>query len=703
MRSDERLMVYLVKRIMQKFAIQTGKPFPRGTQFDGQGVNFALYSEHATKVELCLFSSADATQEAQRLELPQKTRHIWHGYVPGLQPGQVYGYRVHGPYAPNEAHRFNANKVLLDPYAKAIARRIRWDETIFGYTLGHDKQDLHFDDRDSAASAPLAAIIDPAFDWDGDKPLHISWDKTLIYETHVRGLTMSHPQVPAELRGTYLGLCSPPILEHLKKLRVTAVELLPVHHYSLDHYLIKKGLSNYWGYNTVGFFAPEPRYAKDKNPQAAVHEFKTMVKTFHNAGLEVILDVVYNHTAEGNHLGPTLSFKGIDNATYYRQAPRNPRHYKDYSGCGNTLNVNNPFTLQLIIDSLRYWAEEMHVDGFRFDMTPALAREPEAFNREAAFFDVLHQDPMLSRTKLIAEPWDLGRDGYQAGAFPIHWSEWNGKYRDTVRLFWRGDPGKVAEFATRITGSSDLFAASGRSPHASINFLTCHDGYTLQDWVSYQRKHNRANGENNRDGANHNFSWNCGKEGPSKDPQIQELRERQKRNMMATLLLSKGVPMISSGDELSRSQQGNNNAYCQDNEISWQDWNTTSKQQIFLKFTQRLMQLRKSIPLLSNGKFLHKEALWLGPQGQEMGEEDWHNPDLHFLGLKLSASGSETLMLFSAASEPLSFPLPVDEDGPRWQRILDTRYADGGAKMLLEEDHFTLEPRSVALLQRNAT
>src|SRR4051795_908641 len=548
-----------------------GSPYPLGATWDGVGVNFALFSEHATRVELCLFDSPDAESESLTIHLTEQTDMVWHGYLPDVRPGQLYGYRVHGPYEPHHGHRFNPNKIVMDPYARVVGRPVRWNESLFGFHAGHD--DTTFDPRDSATAAPLAAVVDPAFTWGDDRPLRTPWHETLIYELHVKGFTKLNPHVPESLRGTYLGLASEPAIRHLTTLGVTAVELMPVHHHADDWHLARLGLKNYWGYNTLSYFAPDVNYASSNSPMDAVREFKMMVRALHAANLEVILDVVYSHTAEGNHLGPTLSLRGIDNTSYYRLQPNEPRFYQDFTGCGNTLNMRSPRVLQLIMDSLRYWVMEMHVDGFRFDLASALARELHAVDKLSAFFDLIQQDPVISQVKLIAEPWDVGPGGYQVGNFPPLWTEWNGKYRDSVRQFWRGEAGSVSELATRLSGSNDLYAHSGRQPYASINFVTAHDGFTLHDLVSYDTKHNEANGEDNRDGENNNLSWNCGVEGPTDDPEIRALRERQKRNFLATMLLSQGVPMISHGDEIGRTQQGNNNAYCQDNELSWIDWN----------------------------------------------------------------------------------------------------------------------------------
>jgi glycogen operon protein len=543
-----------------------GRPYPLGATWDGAGVNFAIFSENATKVELCLFDSAEATSESHRIVLPEQTDMVWHGHLPDVEPGQLYGYRVHGPYEPANGHRFNPNKVVLDPYAKAMGRDVRWNDALFGYEVG--KNDLTFDKRDSAPFAALGAVVDAAFTWGDDRPPRTPWHKTLIYEAHIKGLTMRHPDIPENRRGTYMAIAAEPIVQHLKSLGVTAIELLPVHQHLDDRTLLERGLTNFWGYNTLNYFAPHMEYVARESPRGSVVEFKQMVRTLHAAGIEVILDVVYNHTCEGNEMGPTLSWRGIDNDAYYRLSPENKRYYTDFTGTGNTLNMMHPRVLQLIMDSLRYWVLEMHVDGFRFDLASTLARELHEVNRLGAFFDIIHQDPIISQVKLIAEPWDVGPGGYQVGNFPVLWTEWNGKYRDTVRRFWKGEGGTAGELATRLTGSSDLYEGDGRRPYASINFVTAHDGFTLQDLVSYNEKHNEANGEGNRDGADDNGSWNCGIEGPTDSPEIIALRERQKRNFFATLMFSEGVPMIYGGDELSRSKGGNNNTYCQDNELA---------------------------------------------------------------------------------------------------------------------------------------
>ena len=621
-----------------------GQSYPLGATWDGRGTNFALYTENATKVELCLFDTPEASKESSRIVLPENTDQVWHGYLPDVLPGQIYGYRVTGPYDPEHGHRFNPNKVLLDPYAKAIARETKWDDEMFAYCMGDPKQDLSFDPRDNAHLAPLCAVVDTAFTWGDDKPPRTEWSDTVIYELHVKGFTMRHPEVPEALRGTYAGLGSEASVEYLKSLGITAVELLPIHEFVHDRNLIDHGLKNYWGYNTLGFFAPEHQYASAAGALDTVREFKTMVRNLHAAGIEVILDVVYNHTAEGNQMGPSLSFRGIDNSAYYRLSPEDPRYYMDFTGCGNTFNMQNPRVLQLIMDSLRYWVLEMHIDGFRFDLASTLARELHDVNRLGTFFDVIHQDPVISQVKLIAEPWDLGDGGYQVGNFPLLWSEWNGKYRDSIRRFWKGDGDVVSEFATRFCGSSDLYEWSNRRPHASINFVTAHDGFTLNDLVSYDQKHNEANGEENRDGESNNISWNCGVEGPTDDPAIQAVREKKKRSFLMTLLLSQGVPMLRGGDEIGHTQRGNNNAYCQDNEISWLEWNLNPQQQSLLEFVRRITTIYHEQPVFHRRRFFHGKAIqgagapdiaWLDPSGKEMSEEAWKESFVRCLGVLL--------------------------------------------------------------------
>ena len=580
-----------------------GRPYPLGANWDGTGVNVALFSDNATKVELCLFDSPESSHESERIELPERMYNVFHGYFPDLKPGTLYGFRVHGPYEPQQGHRFNPNKLLFDPYARAVGRPLKWDDSLFGYRLGDPSRDLSFDNRDSAPYAPLGMVIDPAFTWGNDHRLEIPWERTVIYELHVKGFTKLMTEIPEKLRGTYAGLASAPAIAYLKRLGVTAVELLPIHFHIDEHFLTQQGRVNYWGYNSLGFFAPEPRYCATHDPELMVQEFKSMVRTLHAAGIEVILDVVYNHTAEGNERGPTLSWRGIDNTSYYYLNDANRRYYTDYTGCGNSPYLRHPRVLQMVMDSLRYWVTEMHVDGFRFDLAATLARQFHNVDRMSGFFNVIHQDPILSQVKLIAEPWDIGEGGYQSGRFPIIWTEWNGRYRDCVRRFWKGDDGTVSEVATRLAGSSDLYEDNGRHPSASINFVTCHDGFTLRDLVSYNDKHNEANGEGNRDGNNHNLSWNCGIEGPAGDPTILELRHRQERNFMATLLVSQGVPMFLAGDESQHSAQGNNNCYAQDNFLSWVKWELTDSQRKQLDFIRRLIEIRREQPALSRRRF----------------------------------------------------------------------------------------------------
>jgi glycogen operon protein len=700
-----------------------GSPYPLGATWDGAGVNFALFSENATAVELCLFGGEEGSREIARLPMPEVTDQVWHAYLPEVRPGQRYGYRVHGPYDPGSGHRFNPAKLLIDPYAKAIDGTVRWSDALFGYEIGHADADLSQDTRDSAAGMPKGVVVDTAFTWGDDRPPRIPLNQTVVYELHVKGFTARHPDVPRAQRGTYAGLTSPPVLEHLKSLGVTAVELLPVHQFVDDKHLLDKGLSNYWGYNSIGFFAPDVRYASGQRAGEQVSEFKTMVKLLHRAGIEVILDVVYNHTAEGNHLGPTLSFRGIDNAAYYRLV-HDRRYYMDYTGCGNTLNMTHPRTLQLIMDSLRYWIQEMHVDGFRFDLASALARELHDVDRLGAFFDIVHQDPVISQVKLIAEPWDLGEGGYQVGNFPVLWAEWNGLYRDTVRAAVKGDEGQAGALAYRLTGSSDLYGRGGRRPYASINFVTAHDGFTLHDLVSYSDKHNEANGESNRDGHNHNLSWNCGAEGPTDDPGILELRERQKRNFLAILLLSEGVPMLCAGDEIGRTQRGNNNAYCQDNEISWVDWRLDRRRRELLDFTRRLIELRRRHPVLRRRRFFYgrrirgsevKDLSWFRPDGREMTEEDWLNSHTRCFGLRLAGDAIDEvdtqghpirddtlLILLNAHHQRIPFVVPAHQRGVRWQTLLDTREPDGRVRrprLLKAGASYELEARSLAMLR----
>ncbi|MBX9689967.1 MAG: glycogen debranching protein GlgX [Candidatus Obscuribacterales bacterium] len=697
-----------------------GLPYPLGATWDGRGVNFALFSENADRVELCLFDSAEQPYESQRIPLPEQTDRVWHGYFPDIKPGQLYGYRVYGRYQPKEGLRFNGNKLLLDPYAKAIGRDLKWNDALYGYKIKDPKLDLSFDERDSAPYAPLAQVIDTAFTWGNDQLLKIPFHKTVIYELHVRGFTKLMPGVPEPLRGTYAGLATEAAISHLKNLGVTAVELMPVHHHLDEHNLVKRGLSNFWGYNTIAYFAPDLRYSSNSLPYFAIQEFKSMVRTLHANGLEVILDVVYNHTAEGNELGPTVSLKGIDNACYYRLDAKEKRYYSDFTGCGNTLNMQHPRVLQLIMDSLRYWVTEMHIDGFRFDLASALARELHDVDQLSAFFDIIHQDPVLSKVKLIAEPWDVGPGGYQVGQFPVGWAEWNGKYRDNVRRFWKGDGGTVSEFATRLTGSSDLYEYSGRRPYASINFVTCHDGFTLQDLVSYNDKHNEANGENNRDGANDNYSWNCGIEGPSDNKEIHALRARQRRNLMATVLLSQGVPMIYSGDEFGNSQQGNNNAYCQDSPISWLDWELDDEKLEFFRFVCSVIALRQKHPVLHRRRFFHgreirgtefKDIYWLNPSGNLMQDKDWNAGFVRCLGVVLNGHIDEMnehgeritdnnfLLLLNAHHDDINFHLPpAASSDDRLELLMYTDSSIVAPACLANRQSFKLIGRSMALL-----
>jgi isoamylase len=666
--------------------VYPGHPYPLGAVYDGSGTNFSLFSGVAESVELCLF---DEDGNETRIDLPEVTGYCWHGYLPIIEPGQRYGFRVHGPWDPARGHWCNPSKLLLDPYAKAIDGQVRWDEAVFPYR-SKDSPEAR-SESDSAPFMPRCVVHQPHFDWSGDRRLQIPWHETIIYETHVKGLTAAHPGVPPELRGTYAGLAQPAVVEYLKELGVTAVELMPVHHFIHDKSLVERGLRNYWGYNSIGYLAPHSQYASDRRCGAAVAEFKQMVKTFHQAGIEVILDVVYNHTAEGNHLGPMLCFKGIDNAYYYRLAD-DRRYYTDYTGTGNSLNMRNPHVLQLVMDSLRYWVLEMHVDGFRFDLAATLARELHDVDRLSAFFDLIQQDPVISQVKLIAEPWDVGEGGYQVGNFPPVWTEWNGKYRDCVRDFWRGENQLMGEFACRFTGSSDLYENTSRLPYASINFITAHDGFTLSDLVSYNEKHNDANGEESRDGESNNRSWNCGVEGPTDEPEVIHLRTGQKRNFMTTLFLSQGVPMLLGGDEIGRTQKGNNNVYCQDNEISWYDWQNADED--FLVFCRKLIRYRKDHPVFRRRRWFHgrpihgsevKDIAWFTMEGDQMAEEDWGQGYAKSLGVFLNGAAipnpnprgepvrdDNFYIIFNAHHEPLSFTLPGADWGELWLKELDT-------------------------------
>jgi isoamylase len=694
-----------------------------GATWDGNGVNFALFSECATKVELCLFNSPDDAKECERIPVTERRDLIWHCYLPDIRPGQLYGYRVSGPYEPAHGHRFNVNKVVLDPYAKGIGRDVRWCDEMWGYKIGDPEKDLSFDDRDNAHAAALAVVIDPAFTWGDDRPPQRPWHETIIYEVHVKGFTQLNPEVPEELRGTYAGLTSPAALDHLKSLGVTAVELLPVYQRSDDRHLVDKKLCNYWGYNTLAFFAPDQHYSMAKSADETVREFKTMVRALHSADIEVLLDVVYNHTAEGNQMGPTLSFRGVDNASYYRLSPEDPRYYMDFTGCGNGFKMHHPRVLQLIMDSLRYWVTEMHVDGFRFDLASALARELFEVDKLGAFFDILHQDPVLANVKLIAEPWDLGAGGYQVGNFPSQWSEWNGRYRDNVRRFWKGDGGALSEFATRLCGSADLYEWSSRRPYASINFITCHDGFNLHDLVSYNEKHNEANGEENRDGANDNQSWNCGAEGPTDDAGIKALRERQKRNLLGTLFLSQGVPMLLAGDELGKTQKGNNNCYCQDNEISWLQWNLNDEQRQLLEFVRGVVSIRKTEAVFRRQKFFQGRSIrgeegsdsdvcWIGTDGKPLADEAWNAGFVKCVGLRLDGkligevddhgapvSGDTVLLLLNAHHGNIPFMLPVPVADAFWQPLMDTAQFPGRLSDTKGGTQYELLGRSIALLR----
>jgi isoamylase len=701
-----------------------GKPYPLGATWDGKGVNFAIYSETAEKVELCLFDDRNSRSHRECIALGEVTGRVWHTYLPGIGPCQLYGYRVYGPYKPEEGLRFNPAKLLIDPYAKAICGSVNWKAPVFGYQIESKDGDLSRDDGDDAWGKPKCVVIDPSFDWEGDRRPRIAWNDSIIYEVHVKGFTARHPGVPADKRGTYAGLVSEPAMEYVKSLGITAVELLPVHDFLDDKHLVDRGLRNYWGYNTTNFFSPTSIYSSSGDTCGQVNEFKQMVKALHREGIEVILDVVYNHTSEGNELGPTVSFRGIDNPTYYRLVEGDKRHYTDYTGTGNSLNVRHPQVLQLIMDSLRYWVQEMHVDGFRFDLAATLARELHDVDRLSAFFDIVHQDPVVSQVKLIAEPWDLGEGGYQVGNFPILWTEWNGKYRDAIRRFWRGDDGQVRELAYRLSGSSDLYEWSGRKPYASINFITAHDGFTLDDLVSYNEKHNEANGQDNKDGTNDNLSWNCGAEGATKDVNIMELRERQKRNLLATLFLSEGVPMLCGGDEIGRSQRGNNNAYCQDNDVSWYDWKLDGNREKLLAFVKLLTRLRREHPALRRRKFFQgrpirgtdvKDIIWLRPDGQEMSDEDWSASWARCIGVFLAGEipgevdkegnplvDSSLIILLNSSRDPIEFKMP--ELKAKWQIEVDTGTpGDKSGERTLNSGEITeVAGRSVVLLKQIA-
>lgn len=692
--------------------VKPGRPFPLGSTYDGDGVNFSLYSENAQSVELCLF---DESLKETRIKIRHRTAFAWHIYLEGLKPGQRYAYRIHGPYDPEEGFRFNPEVLLVDPYAKALSDVEHHEDGIFAYDLKHPDKDLKISKK-TATGAPLSVVIHPDYDWENDKAPDHPFHKSIFYEVHVKGLSMLHPEVPEELRGTYAGLASEPVINYLKQLGITCVELLPVHQHLDDPFLVEKGLKNYWGYSTLSFFAPDIRYSSDKSPGGSVNEFRQMVKNLHKAGIEVIIDVVYNHTCEGNHNGPTLSFKGIDNPTYYRLMPDNPRYYKDYTGTGNTINVVHPQTLQLIMDSLRYWVTEMHVDGFRFDLASTLAREMHYWNQLSSFFTIIHQDPVISQVKLIAEPWDVGEGGYQVGNFPVLWAEWNGKYRDVMRSFWKGQGGLTGEVGYRLTGSSDLYEDDGRRPYMSVNFLTAHDGFTLRDLVTYNHKHNEANLEDNRDGHNDNRSWNCGIEGETDNKKVNDLRARQMRNFMATLLFSQGTPMICGGDEICRTQHGNNNAYCQDNEISWYDWNLDQQQLEMLEFTRRLIKIRREHPALHRTKFFKgrqirgsriRDIIWYRPDGVEMDDEDWTSPDTKGLTIFLAGTGIDDvdedgvpirddnlLLMFNASIMDAEYYTP--DFKAKWELLVDT-YNPGSQETLGTAAQTTMKARSLKL------
>ena len=693
--------------------------YPLGASYDGAGVNFALYSQVAQKVELCLFDEHDVET---RIEMTERNSYVWHNYIPGLHPGQRYGYRVYGPYDPMHGLRCNPNKLLLDPYAKAIEGNIDGDESLFSYWFKSPDDNSAMNDLDSAAHTMKSAVINPYFDWGNDQHPYISYHDSVIYEAHVRGMTNLNMDVPPDIRGTYAGLAYPSVIEYLKKLGITAIELMPIHQFVNDSFLQEKGLSNYWGYNTIGFFAPHNAYSSSGERGEQVNEFKSMVKAYHHAGMEVILDVVYNHTAEGNHMGPTLSFKGIDNASYYRLVEGDQQHYFDTTGTGNSLLMRSPHALQLITDSLRYWVTEMHVDGFRFDLAATLARQFQEVDKLSAFFDIVEQDPIISRVKLIAEPWDLGSGGYQVGGFPSSWSEWNGRYRDTVRDFWRSQPSTLPEFASRLMGSSDLYQVNGRRPVASVNFITAHDGFTMNDLVSYNEKHNEANGEGNRDGESNNRSWNCGVEGPTNIPDVNDLRQRQMRNMFATLLFSQGIPMICGGDEVARTQQGNNNAYCQDNEISWTNWHLDKGRKELLAFVSKLIHLRLDHPVLHRRRFFTgrepgddsntiPQVEWFDHTGSIMDMDDWQNT--HAFSMMIYLNGSDIpevdwygnrmvdndfILIFNAHYEPIMFTLPDERYGRKWQLVVDTHNPNEPALSYEAGFMITAQSRSFLML-----
>ncbi|MEI9918424.1 MAG: glycogen debranching protein GlgX [Bacteroidota bacterium] len=700
---------------MQNHRAYLGRPYPLGATWDEKGVNFALFAQNATRVILCLFDSA---MNETQVEINERTHQIWHCYLPSVKPGQLYGYRVDSDYEPLKGYRCNVNKLLLDPYAKAVLGAVQWDDSLFAYVVGSPDEDLSFSETDSASYMPKCVVVDNKFDWGNDIRPGIPLHQTVIYEAHVKGFTFLHQGIPENIRGTYAAIGHPAIIKYLKDLGITSIELMPIHHFVADRHLVEKGLTNYWGYNSIGFFCPDPRYSSNPDPNEMIHEFRTMVKALHKAGIEVILDVVYNHTAEGNQLGPTLSFKGIDNCSYYRLG-EDPRYYFDYTGTGNTLNANLPNVLQMMMDSLRYWILEMHVDGFRFDLAATLARELHEVNRLSAFFDIIHQDPIISQVKLIAEPWDVGDGGYQVGKFPPGWLEWNGKYRDCMRDFWRGADSTLGEFALRLTGSPDLYEGDYRKPTASVNFITAHDGFTLNDLVSYNDKHNDANGEDNKDGESHNRSWNCGEEGESKDPEVVSLRNRQKQNFLVTLFLSQGIPMLTAGDEFGRTQNGNNNAYCQDNEISWINWENADNE--LLRFTSRLITFRKEHPVFCRRKWFQGQPVnrrgledikWFLPSGDEVTDEAWQSSMAKSLGVYLNGKGihspdeqgesildSSSYVLFNAHHEPIEFKMPLPHYGKRWYKEIDTGNTGEPSEIFFDAEAIvTVSGRSVVVL-----
>ncbi|CAO1661230.1 glycogen debranching protein GlgX [Salinicola sp. NYA28a] len=711
----EAAMGHIVQEAsLSRSRIREGLPYPLGATWDGLGVNFALFSANATRVELCLFDET-GKEEVERVVLPEYTDEVWHGYLPDAHPGQLYGYRVHGPYDPEAGHRFNPNKLLIDPYAKQLVGELVWDDALYGYTIGHEDGDLSFDERDSAPFMPRCRVIDPAFTWGRSGEIRVPWSDTVVYETHVRGYTMRHPDVPEALRGTFSGLAVPKVIDYLSDLGISSLELMPIHAFADDRHLQEKGLHNYWGYNTLAFFAPHPNYMASES----ISEFKQMVARFHAAGIEVLLDVVYNHTAEGNEMGPTLSFRGIDNASYYRLMPEEPRFYINDTGTGNTLNLSHPRILQMVNDSLRYWADEMRVDGFRFDLATILGREAEGFDEGGGFLDSCRQDPLLSQCKLIAEPWDCGPGGYQVGKFPPGWAEWNDRFRDDMRGFWRGDEGKLPAFANRLTASADLFNHRGRKAFSSINFVTAHDGFTLRDLVSYNDKHNEANGEDNQDGHDDNVSWNHGAEGETDDPQIRELRMRQMRNLLATLMLSQGTPMLLAGDEFGRTQGGNNNAYCQDGEIGWVDWDFSDEGRELLAFTRYLISLRRHYPILERGRFMTgelnenlgiKDVTWLTPAAEEMGVEHWHDGEVKAIGVVLNGHAQPTgicrygsdvtvFLALNAGDQDIDFVLPDVPGGSEWRRRVET-FDPGAANVRCPmQSDYQVKARSLSLFE----